>query len=168
MSASSLHFDILACIAEYLDARSLVEFSLCCRNFSQLIQFDLLWKRLCQADYYLTYNDPNQTYRELYRQTTLRMFGRRPCHHLSRLAPNQSFVDQSAWKLPLLNNTPEDWLSHVSCCQGIAVEKVFLCMHCHILCMCATFTSILYLNYISRSMRSTCKSPRKTRTLLVF
>ncbi|KAI8149583.1 hypothetical protein BJV82DRAFT_662871 [Fennellomyces sp. T-0311] len=113
MPVSSLHFDILASIAENLDAKSLVEFSLCCRALNQLGHFDLLWKRLCQADYHLTYNDPKQTYRDLYRQTTTRMFGRRPCQHLSRLDTNQHLADQPTWKLPLLNRTAEDWVSHL-------------------------------------------------------
>ena len=149
MYFSFLHFDILSCIAENLDAKSILELSSCCRSFHSLGHFDLLWKRLCQIDYHLTYNHPRQTYLDLYRQTFLRQFGRRPCHHLSNIYVDEHLVKQACWNLPLLNphcnansdnNIVESWIPYISCCppeqyDSITIEKLFLCMDCHKLCM---------------------------------
>ncbi|KAI7857257.1 hypothetical protein BDC45DRAFT_27771 [Circinella umbellata] len=145
MVVSCLHFDILSCIAEHLDAKSILELSSCCRSFYNLGRFDLLWKRLCQIDYHLTYNHPEQTYYNLYRQTFLRQFGRRPCYHLSNIHIDEHLVKQSSWDLPLLNqhhnlnnntNIVESWIPYISCCSpeqhdSITTEKLFLCMDCH-------------------------------------
>jgi hypothetical protein len=86
MSLDVLSLDILLCIAERLCLKDFLALSRCSRSLHYLSSADYLWKQLCQQDFCLLYNDPDQLYQTLYKHTRQRLYGgRRPCHHLSSL-----------------------------------------------------------------------------------
>lgn len=126
-SLESLSFDLLICIGECLEARDLIELSRCCRALQSLGTLDLLWKKLCRKDYGLTYNHPDQTFRDLYAHSFQRLYGRLPCPHLSHHLNDDHGVPAAA-----VARKNDKWT--FSCCRRTeSTENMFFCMDatCH-------------------------------------
>ncbi|KAL1931436.1 hypothetical protein VTP01DRAFT_9578 [Rhizomucor pusillus] len=131
-SLESLSFDLLICIGECLEARDLIELSRCCRALQSLGTLDLLWKKLCRKDYGLTYNHPDQTFRDLYAHSFQRLYGRLPCPHLSHHLNDDHGVPAAA-----VARKNDKWT--FSCCRRTeSTENMFFCMDatCHHRVLC--------------------------------
>ncbi|KAI9487476.1 MAG: hypothetical protein EXX96DRAFT_80919 [Benjaminiella poitrasii] len=133
MGILRLNYDILLCIVEYLSSKDFCMLSQCNRYLYQLqmIADSTVWKRFCLQDFFITYNHPDQTYRQLYFQcknVTICHHKRLPCHHLTET--QQTVV---------LEGYSKTFKDLVQCqqCFVTGVENLFICIspHCyHLVC----------------------------------
>lgn len=122
---STLSFEILTCIAEYLTPSDLITLSQCNKTLFPLQYLDLLWKKHCRIEFGVDYNDPNQSFRELYATCRKIQKGestqkRLPCNHI-----NTGMISVSK---PVI-----DALEHCERCPKEGLESLFLCVspHCY-------------------------------------
>lgn len=118
-----LSYDILICIAEHLTSKELATLSQCNKSMYQLQWIDLLWKQYCQDDFCITYNHPDQTFRQLYLQCVVaaKQNKRLPCQHL------QQYIDQPI----ILDDRQMQQLTKLDKCQRCFVtgfENLFVCL----------------------------------------
>lgn len=152
MSLATLGFDLLLCIAENLSAKDLIQLSSTCKALWAALQNDdLLWKRLCDTDYGLTYNHPKQTYFALYRQSAKRVYGRLPCRHLRWVS------------------CPTTAALEISTCyfqeEKHQREKLCICMHCRKTCKAFSLSlSFLSLQLMIFFMLQVCERHARWHT----
>lgn len=118
-----LNYDILICIAEYLTGKELATLSQCNRALYKLQWIELLWKQYCHDDFSITYNHPDQTYKQLYLQCikSAKRNKRLPCQHL------QQYIDHPI----ILDNRQMQQLSKLDKCQRCFItgfENLFICL----------------------------------------
>lgn len=82
---STLSFELITCIASYLTSKELSILSQCNRALYGLQWMDSLWKGFCRVEYGIQYNDPNQSYKDLFLSCcmTRKNYKRLPCNHIS-------------------------------------------------------------------------------------
>lgn len=128
---STLSFEIITCIAEYLTSKELFKLSQCNKTLHQLQNVDTLWKRFCRIEFGIQYNHPNRTYRELFLSCCKTKKGRGyhkrlPCSHLNnRFVDNDMTIHKGEQK--------EDMLNHCQRCPKEGSENLFICItpNCH-------------------------------------
>ncbi|CAO0798920.1 unnamed protein product [Mucor circinelloides] len=123
VAITCLSYDILICIAGYLTSKELATLSQCSKSMYQLQWVDLLWKQYCHDDFSISYNHPDQTFRQLYLQCveSAKQNKRLPCQHL------QQYIDQPI----ILDDRQQQQLTKLDKCQRCFVsgfENLFVCL----------------------------------------
>jgi hypothetical protein len=122
VSISNLSYDVLISIAEYLSIKELCRLSQCNQFLYQLQWVDVLWKRYCLEDYQISYNHPDQTYRQLYLQCKKANASnkRLPCYLLQHAClPSDNIVQE--WQSNLV-------LDKCQKCFVTGPENLFICL----------------------------------------
>ncbi|KAG0169211.1 hypothetical protein DFQ28_011372 [Apophysomyces sp. BC1034] len=88
--------EILVNVAFMLDTSSILAFSLTCKHFSTLISNDLLFRRLVQRDYNITFKHPDETWAHLYQ--LLRTRAVVICSHLAGLADEPTEAKRTIYR----------------------------------------------------------------------
>lgn len=114
-------------ISGHLNAQDFSNLTQCSRYFYQLQSIDIIWKRFCLQDFYLNYNHPNQTFRDLYFQCTDKS-KRLPCCHLSSIRPLDAISPDIATNLKNRDQCET--------CFVKGNENLFICVsnQCHKIC----------------------------------
>jgi hypothetical protein len=124
VSISNISYDVLLCIAEYLTSKELCRLSQCNQFLYQLQLVDVLWKQYCIKDYQISYNHPDQTYRQLYLQCKKanKSNKRSPCYLLQHACiPSSGIVQRQEWQLNLV-------LDKCQKCFVTGLENLFICL----------------------------------------
>lgn len=116
-----LSYDILLCIISYLTGKELSALSQCNRSLYKLQSIELLWKKYCRDDFSITYNHPNQTFRQLYVQciqSATKQNKRLPCPHLQQYITDNYLDNDKQWTK----------LERCQRCFVTGFENLFVCL----------------------------------------
>lgn len=119
---STLSFELIGLVAQYLNFKDLICLSQCNKTLYGVQRIDQLWKGLCRMEFGIQYHDPNQSYKQLFYSCCMTVKGkgeykRLPCNHVRDAAQERT-------------------ITKLNQCQRCGVqgdENLFLCIsdNCH-------------------------------------